>query len=204
MGLKLRYNLFYQVQPQDVYSAYREFYGNRGRIILFEGHDRDAISIYQPQDEWVVVELGSGWEWKERREAQLLVSKRLYCPGFLAFAYDGIYWGYEFFADGVVLDHFIQNPDEGEFWFPGKSCKGSSEMLLTYFPALDCDGLKAYLVQEPAPNEKVRPGDEFRRFDECSVLDFLHFLGVPVSLKDHVVTVDSTLFKSFWLGSYTA
>lgn len=69
MGLKLRYNLFYGVQAKDVYAVYREFYGNRRRAILFEGSERDAISVYNPQNEWVIVKLGSGWEWKERREA---------------------------------------------------------------------------------------------------------------------------------------
>lgn len=93
MGLNLRYNLFHLVQAQAVYAVYREFYGKRRRTVLLEGCENAAISIYHSQNDWVVVELGSGWEWKERREAQLLVSNRLGCPGFLAFVYDGVFWG---------------------------------------------------------------------------------------------------------------
>lgn len=204
MGLKLRYNLFYQVQAQDVYGVYREFYGKRGRTVLLEGCANDAISIYHPQNDWVVVKLDSGWEWKERREAQLLVSNRLCCPGFLAFVYDGIFWGYEFFVNGVALDHFVQDPDECESWFPGNSCRGNPDILITYLPQLNRNVLEDYLVQQSAPNEKVRPGDEFRRFDECAILDFLRSLGVLVSLRDHIVRVDSTIFQSFQLGQYVA
>lgn len=79
---------------------------------------------------------------------------------------------------------------------------GNPDILITYLPQLNRNALAAYLVQKPAPNEKVRPGDEFERFDECAILDFLHSLSVPVSLRDHVVRVDSTIFQSFWLGQY--
>lgn len=202
MGLKLRYNLFYEVQAKDVYGMYREFYGNCGRTLLFKGCERDEISIYHPQNQWVVVELGSGWEWKERREVQLLVSYRLCCPGFLAFVYDGDYWGYKFFVNGIALDHFVQDPDECGYWFPGKLCMGDAEILVAHLPQLDRNSLAAYLVQKPAPNVKAKPEDEFRRFDEFAVLDFLDSLGVPVSLQDGVVRVDSDIFKSFWLGQY--
>lgn len=201
MGLMLRYNLFYQVQAKNVYGAYREFYGNRRRTILFEGRERDAISIYHPQNEWTVVNLGSGWEWKERREAQLLVSNRLYCPGFLVFVYDGIYWGYEFFANGVVLDHFVQDPDESEHWFSGTSCKGDPDVLVTHLPHLERDVFAAYLAQKFGRNEKVRPEDKFEGFHSC-VLNFLNYLGVPVVCRDYVVGIDSTISQRFWLGQY--
>lgn len=39
------------------------------------------------------------------------------------------------------------------------------------------------------PNDPVRPGDEFGRFDECAVLDFLRALGVGVDLRDGYVRV---------------
>lgn len=204
MGLKLRYNLFYDVQAADVYSVYQEFYGKQKRIVLFEGHAEDAISIYCSKHKWVVVWLGSGWEWQERRKVQRLVSDRLGCPGFLAFVYDGIYWGYEFFVNGIVLDQFVQDPDESENWFPGKPCKGKPDVLITHLPHLDHNLITAYLMQKPAPNKKVRPEDEFSRFDDCAILDFLRYLDVPVSLQEHFVIVESKIFKSFWLGEYAS
>src|SRR5947208_1151164 len=107
MGLKLRYYLFHGVTSGAVCGALQSFYAARGRPLqeakpYTEPSDR-TLDVYAVDKDWVVVGLDSGWEWKERREAQLFVSQRLWCPGFLIFVYDGDYWGYEFFDHGKVL-----------------------------------------------------------------------------------------------------
>src|SRR5262249_55053931 len=116
-----------------------------------------------------------------RREAQLFVSKELHCPGFLIFVYDGIYWGYEFFDDGQVQDHFVQDMDEGRWHFPDDPCVGNAQLLADHFDWLTADDVEPYLVQDvdfsgfagkkeilefmhnefPKLNISPRPGDEY-------------------------------------------
>lgn len=43
----------------------------------------------------------------------------------------------------------------------------------------------------------ARPGDEFSRFDSCTVLDFLRLLGVQVELRDHYVTLLAPIWRTF-------
>jgi len=203
MGLRLRYYLFYGVASGDVGGALQAFYAVRGRPLqkTLAGTVPSDLSlyIYTADNNWVVVELDSGWEWKERREAQLFVSERLYCPSLLIFVYDGDYWGYEFLDQGKVLDHFVQQQDQADQWFPGQDCSGKPEVLVQHLPFLNFSVIAPYLKQKPSygnPPElkgKVHPHDEFDRFDECAVLDFLRALGVRVGLQDGYVMLNSSL-----------
>jgi len=147
-------------------------------------------------------DLGSGWEWKVRREAQLFVSRTLWCPGFLIFVYDGNYWGYEFFDHGEVLDHFVQEATGEPIGFPGEDCRGNAAVLVEHLPFLNVADVASYLVQKtdwviPAGmNIPARPGDEFRRFDECAVLDFMRMLGVGVERHDGYVRLKAPVYRS--------
>lgn len=94
MGLTLRYNLFHNVSAKAVHGAYVSLYQERGRLLQSEGDELRRIDFHEQQNGWVAVDLDIGWEWKERREIQLLASRRLRCAGFLIFVYDGDYWGY--------------------------------------------------------------------------------------------------------------
>jgi hypothetical protein len=47
-------------------------------------------------------------------------------------------------------------------------------------------------------NVRARPGDEFRRFDECAVLDFLRMLGVAVGRSEGYVRPESPVFRSVY------
>src|SRR3954447_26442196 len=120
MGLMLRYYLFHGVTADTVSGALQSFYAARRRPLKPSNASTaisgDALTIHDADNNWVAVELDRGWEWKERREAQLFVSKRLWCPGFLICVYDGDYWGYEFFDRGEVLDHFVQQSDQSDQW----------------------------------------------------------------------------------------
>jgi hypothetical protein len=224
MGLKLRLNLYYQVEAHDVYDAYKAFYASRGQDLIDLGDDFFQFTLYEKDQDWTVLGLDSGWEWTVRRQAQLAVSRRLNCRGSLIFVYDGDYWGYEFFECGRSLDQFVQDeePADGTDWFPGKSCEGAPPLIASRFSHLSANDLAAYLVRDPVwrrtgdelTDEEyearrterkrldvhVRPGDESTRFDDGAVLDFLRFLGIRVELRDHYVTLPAPEYRSFWIA----
>jgi len=203
MALKLRYYLFYGVTSGAVYGSLKSFYAARARPLQLSNPNAEpsdeSIDVYEVDNNWVVVGLDSGWEWKERREAQLFVSQRLRCPGFLVFIYDGDYWGYEFFDRGKALDHFVQQEDQADQWFPNQDCCGKPDVLVQHLPSLDFSVIAPYLKQKPSYGSpadlkgKVHPDDEFDRFDECAVLDFLRAIGVRVGLQRGYVTPNSSI-----------
>jgi hypothetical protein len=205
MGLKLRYNLFHDTTAAVVYGAYSSFYAQRGRPLQLTGKETRRLDFYQENNGWVVVCLDGGWEWKERRQAQLFVSRHQWCPGFLVFVYDGSYWGYEFFDHGDVFDHFVQESTGQPIGFPGADCRGRPEVVAEHLSFLRAEDIAAYLVQKhdlaiPAGMDvPARTGDEFCRFDECAVLDFLRMLGVRVELRDGYVRVQGPLYRSAFL-----
>jgi hypothetical protein len=205
MGLKLRYNLFRDASVEAVYGAYASFYAQRGRPLQPAGKETRRLDFYQENNDWVVVGLDGGWEWKERREAQLFASRRLWCAGLLVFVYDGDYWGYELFDHGEVRDHFVQEATGMPIWFAGEDCLGHPEVLAEHLPFLDVEDIAPYLVQKhdwvipTGMNVPARFGDEFCRFDECAVLDFLRMLGVRVGLQDGYVRQQSPLYRSAFL-----
>ncbi|MBN1909509.1 MAG: hypothetical protein JW818_07220 [Pirellulales bacterium] len=151
MGLKLRLNLYYQVEARAVYGAYKGFYASIGKNLVESGDDLFKFILFEKDQDWTVLWLDGGWEWSVRREAQLEVSRRLNCIGFLIFVYDGDYWGYEFFESGKALDHFVQveEPNDGTVWFPDRSCEGDPELLAIAFPHLEEKDLAADLVRNP-------------------------------------------------------
>jgi hypothetical protein len=201
VGLKLRYNLFYST-AEAVYDSFATFYGRRDSRLRAADDGNGSLNFYREQDGWVVVDLGSGWDWKVRREAHLFVSRSLWCPGFLIFVYDGNYWGYEFFDRGEVIYHFVQEATENPIGFPGEDCRGNPGVVAEHLPFLRVEDIAPYLVQKRdwvMPKDMdvpARPGDEFRRFDECAVLDFLRMLGIPTEIRDHYVRLKAPLFRS--------
>ncbi len=219
MGLSLAYNLFYGVLPEDIFEALERFYVQKGFVLekLYEHENRlektmydddDALNIFQPNGGWTVLTLNCGWAWKReiRREAELSVSRELSCSGFLIRVYDGDYWEYELFDKGKMLDYFVQEVETSEGRPPGTDA-GNPEAIVSVFPWLNVNEVSPYLVQEnwDDPEERrrldvpARPGDEFSRFDECSVLDFLRLLGIKVNLVKHNVTLDLQIWLRFWL-----
>ncbi len=204
MGLMLRYNLFHGTTAAVVYGAYASFYEQRGRPFKLSGEETQRLDFYQENNGWVVVSLDRGWEWKERRHAQTFASQRLWCPGFLVFVYDGDYWGYEFFDHGEVFDHFVQESSSEPIGFPEADCRGKAEVVAEHLPFLQVEDIAPYLVQkydwviQAGINVPARPGDEFRRFEECAVLDFLRMLGVRVALQGGAVRVDGSVYRSVY------
>jgi hypothetical protein len=209
MGLKLRYGVFACDDPQGVFGAYAGFYAELGYPLeivdvapppYFTPRDFFPRQLHHADNGWVVLEVG--FEREIQRKAQLHVSKVLGCAGFFIFVDDGDYWGYELFRDGMVLDQFVQSPEswDCESWFPGRDCTGNPGLVAAQFPWVTTADVAAYLAKEPrlpdSPeawdefeqeyerlNTPARPGDEFTRFEECAVLDFLRLLGVGVGFR---------------------
>jgi hypothetical protein len=208
MGLKLRVNLFLGVDAPDVFTAFSTFYGRRHAALVPEDDRERRYDLRRRQGRWCVLEWNAGWEWRERREAQLYVAQTLRCPGLLVFVDDGLYWGYELFTD-TAEDHFIQWPEKARSWFPNEDCKGDADLLSAVVSWRRREELAAYVMQRPntasddyrskcqALDVPVRPGDQFRRFDECAVVDFLRALDVAVNVRDQYVQFDDPLWKSF-------
>ncbi|HEY3320921.1 MAG TPA: hypothetical protein VGP72_10690 [Planctomycetota bacterium] len=227
MGLKLRVNTFFQVNAEDVYSAYLQFYGPGAVLEDFPCGEQDQYVLRQRRQDWTILEWDGGWEWLVRRQAELHVSNLLKCRGFLLFVFDGDYWGYEYFSSGTILDHFVQveKPCDGADWFPGQNTSGKPDLIAGEFPWLSKADIANYFVRnpiddiaEPNPGESqieydrriwaehqrlnvpARDGDEFKRFDECAILDFMRLLGIPVELRGKRVTFIAPEYKRFFVG----
>jgi len=219
MGLFLRYNLFYDVTHDNVYAAYARFYAECRQPLQSSGDEQFKLTIHETENNWVAIDLDSGWERDVRQAAYLFASQLLSCPGFFVYVYDGLHWGYECFDNGVVLDQFVSDPEpDGVAYcdeFP--SCNGNAELIAACFPHLNSKDISPYLIKKssPAPDEtplayferkKVldippRPGDEYSRFDPLAVLNFLRMLGVRVEARDGYVILLSPQYRSFW-GKY--
>jgi len=170
MGLALRYNIFHHADPKAVYGLLHAFWEKRGhRIVETEEppfHSYGDYRLYHERNGWTLLDWDGGWEWKLRREAQLFISRSLNCPGVLVFVYDGWYWGYELFGYGEELDHFVQRPEEHQ-WFPGRDCAGDPQAFQP-------------LGKQPAEIEPHLRNTK----DANGFLGFLTMLGVDVELTE--------------------
>jgi hypothetical protein len=240
MGLKLRLCLFCGVGHEDVLTAYQQFYRGHNQLLLpeaFELGSYQQFEFYQRADNWVIVGLDGGWERSTRQAAFLSISQSLSCAGFFIYVYDGDYWGYELFSKGIIHDQFISvNDPDGPYYCDDvpSGCDGDVSLIKSHFPFLNEADISPYLVRETYPDispdvpvseqsrqyheyQKLvdippRSGDEFTRFDECSVLNFLRMLGVEVELRaykdkngqtlpNRYVTFLAPLFGSFALSA---
>jgi hypothetical protein len=203
MGLALRMNAFRDVEAADVYGALVGFYETRGAVLVPEREGQRSYDLHDRRGGWCVLEWDAGWEWTLRREAQLHVSRRLGVPGLLVFVYDGDYWGYELFDRGEVKDRFVQSALDPPIAFRGESCDGDAAVLARTLGLNEAD-VAPYIVRwhgwpERArrANERARPSDEFTRWDECAVLDFLRTIGVDVGLAGFSVEFAAPVWRSF-------
>jgi len=203
LGLALRLNAFRDVDAADVYGALETFYARRGGVLISEPDRLRSYDLRERRGRWCVLEWDAGWEWKLRREAQLHVSRQLGVPGLLVFVYDGDYWGYELFDRGEALDHFVQTAMDPVITFPGRRCDGDGALLARTLGLSEAD-VAPYLSRwhgwherSRRAEERARPGDEFTRWDECAVLDFLRALEVDVALVGYAVEFASPIWRSF-------
>jgi hypothetical protein len=195
VALFLRYGLFRSVTEQDVFAALGSFYRQR--------HATADVEVHCQHNEWTVAVFDAGWRlWPEHRDALRFVSRALSCPAFLVFVYDGDYWGYEFVDHGDSIDYFVQRREPDWDAFPGENYRGNAQRIAERLPFLEIGDIAPYLVQaddlgsdvDPL-NVPARAGDEFARFDECAVVDFLRMLGVQVKLRSGRITPPAPVFR---------
>lgn len=206
MGLSLRCNLFHRVDHASVYATLTRYYAQRGERLVEERDRRKRFDLREQASDWTVLDWNAGWEWTVRRRAQLFVSRELSAVGLLVFVFDGDYWGYELFAQGEVVDRFVQWPDEAATWFGDADCRGDAEVLSREI-GIDPAGVTPYLVQEPIDQRhqdrwetlavRARAGDRYQRFHECAVVDFVSALGVPAEVRDQLVVIGGDVWRSF-------
>ncbi|HZM74875.1 MAG TPA: hypothetical protein VFC19_04065 [Candidatus Limnocylindrales bacterium] len=179
MGLALRYNIFHHADPKAVYGLLHAFWEKRGHRIVEGPREFNGYVLHHERNGWTLLNWSGGWEWKLRREAQLRISRLLNCTGLLVFVYDGRYWGYELFHQGVEVDHFVQKPEEHQ-WFPGRDCAGRAEafQLLDIPPA------------DIAPHLR-------NTSDANGFLEFLATLGVGLELREGYYTPLAKPWREF-------
>jgi len=103
-----------------------------------------------------------------------------------------------------VLDHFVQEGTGQPIGFPNEDCRGRTEVIAEQLPFLRVEDVAPYLVQTEdcvipeGMDVPARPGDEFRRFEECAVLDFLRMLGVRVQRQDGYVRTESPVYRTLF------
>lgn len=220
MGLKLRVNCFYQQDHKQIYEVLSDFHLSMGKSFEFSGDQFSRLDIYQYDEQWVLLDLGGGWnQWETHQQAFRQISVALQCTGFSMFVDDGDYWGYTMVHSGNEIDHFIQDPGESRYWFPGVSSIGNAQTISDYLLYLKADDISPYLIQMPSHVDDAafdelwaswwdeynkldvmpRRGDEFTRWDECSLLNFQRLLGIRVELRDHYVKYLAPIWKSFWI-----
>ena len=186
-----------------MYGALATFYEQRGAVLVPERDRRRSHDLRERQGRWCLLEWDAGWEWTLRREAQLHVSRELGVPGLLVFVYDGDYWGYELFDRGEAVDHFVQTSMDPVINFPDRNMDGDAALLAGTLGVNHGD-VAPYLARwhgwpERARRmqERARPGDEFTRWDEAAVLDFLRAIQVEVGLTGYSVEFRAPLWRSF-------
>src|SRR5687768_8202430 len=147
MTARLQHILFYGTTADPVCSALGSFRTGGRRLLSADASSDAFIRVYREDNNWVVaeptesalVDLANEWELSRRRELYLFVSKVLWCSGFFVFISDWGYWGYEFFANGQVLDHFLQeeNEDYAPAGLRAADCSGNIALLMKHFPFLE-------------------------------------------------------------------
>jgi hypothetical protein len=195
----MRINAFHGVRHDAVLAGLESFWARHGRRLNTVPADDpasvDSYELHAMRDGWTLLNWTMGWEWDLRRQAQLHVSRALDCAGILVFVYDGDDWGYELFHHGEAVDHFVQDPQPGNTWFPGQSLAGQPEVLVAQFPglALKPAQMAPYLVQRPEDwdlaeewDVPAAPGDEFSRGDELAALAFVRRLGISLNVRGRI------------------
>jgi len=223
MGLGLRFSAFHRTSPDRLWSTIEEFFHNKNRQICAELPDRRTFprwDFYEPANEWTILDVGytaSVQDRTEWRELMSFITRELAGVGFIFFVYDGDYWGYELENNGLIVDQFVQFPDEGAVYWPTDTdLSGNPSVLTRFFPWLSKQFLAPYLIQKPSPNManirqevidlgeawdiKPHPTDEFTRGNECAILDFLKALRIPVRSEDNYVRFTPKLHRSIWMS----
>jgi hypothetical protein len=217
VAFSLRLSLFRSVDAKPVLASLARFYSGRRYVFLRGGGGAARFELHERDRDWVALRQGAQWDLGLTREANAFTSRDLGCAVLFVFAHEGETWGYDLFRAGEAVDRFMQDPDQAQIWFPADPAPGDPAHVAALVPGLVPEGVAPYLVRRPASwehpdpkeyfaelrrrNAPARAGDEFPRFHEMAVLDFLRLLGVRVERRGAEANVGAPLFRSFSLGT---
>jgi hypothetical protein len=215
--LSLRLHLFRSVDAKPVLASLARFYSGRRYVFLRGGGDAARFELHERDGDWVALRQEIGWDLGLTREANAFASRELGCAVLFVFAHEGTTWGYELVRAGKAVDRFVQDPDQARIWFPADPAPGDSARVAELVRGLAPEDVAPYLVRRPASwehpdpreylaqlrrrNAPARAGDEFPRFHEMAVLDFLRLIGVRVERRGAEAHLAAPLFRSFSLGT---
>lgn len=212
MGLNMRFCLFQGVSEEQVLKGCSVFYARKGRRLVESGDAYFRYDLHQCEDDWVILNIGAASQLSEwRQQAQIEVSAFLTCKSLLMFVHDGDYWGYQYCTSGEVSDRFLQSDEHKGAVFPNHPANGNLRVLAQGFPWLTPEQIGPYLTKLPELGTedyletmkrldiRVQPQDEFTRFEECAILNFLRLLRVKVEVRSGMVTFLAPVWRTFWI-----
>jgi hypothetical protein len=141
-----------------------------------------------------VVYPGIHFQWEQ---SSAFISEDLKTAVFALHIYDGDFWAYVLYVDGMVVDQFNPIPDfmdsetskeERDRW------KGNAEIIAKYVPGLNPQDINKYLVTWPLEDEeivKAYPDDVYPQ-EDMQLLDFMRKLKLPYPLDDDFKSTGKT------------
>lgn len=114
------------------------------------------------------------------------ISKETQKPILLLYIYDGDFWGYSLYDNGVEIDRFNPMPDYFEEASEAQmeKEKGNAEIIAKYFHVEKAD-IEKYLIfwtdelLESEDGQKAYEDDEFSIGEDWQMADFMRKLGYP-------------------------
>lgn len=116
-------------------------------------------------------------------ECSSFLSKELKAAVFCLHIYDGDFWAYTLFYDGVIKDQFMPIPDyfdenasqqEIDIW------KGNAQIITDYLPYLKKENIEKYLIRWDLEQEEIKAyeDDEFTNCED-QLIDFMKKIKLP-------------------------
>ncbi len=214
-------NLFHAVEAESIFECMAEFYATAGHPLVDEGDAEWRSTIHVRHNDWVVVDLGHGVEWRLRRGALAAITKRLARPALLTWVDEAGSWGYELFVQGHVLDRFCLDPWTTQVQDPAE-WKGRADLLANQLAWLQPESIEPYLVRKPnaehfppspppstlesAFSQELRrldvpprPGDSHARFDKLAFINVLRLLQIDSVIRDESIVIAAPVAQRFWI-----
>lgn len=185
---------FYSTHEKKFRNIFRKYYS-------FDADFRDTMEIYSSEKWCLVNGLLSYEEWI--RERNIFITKYLSCSGIYIYEYDGNFWGYEVYIDGIVVDRFLSDKSFDDFFY-SEEADGSVDIVTRAFPFIDGNIVEKYLIQYPdrktfnaisddyfhdLTNIPPRTIDLFNRWDGCASINFMRAIGLNCGIENGTFSI---------------
>ena len=185
---------FYRTHEKKFRNIFRKYY-------FFDADFKDTMEIYSSEKWCLVNGLLSYEEWV--RERNIFITKYLSCSGIYIYEYDGNFWGYEVYIDGIVVDRFLSDKSFDDFFY-SEEADGSVDIVTRAFPFIDGNIVEKYLIQYPDRktfnaisddyfhdliNIPPRTIDLFNRWDGCASINFMRAIGLNCGIENGTFSI---------------